>query len=87
MSRPSLLANVRMDVRLHALWKVSDTSLRPVPAFYPPLAPRCTVIITDSSPSVVASRISECLTKRSISVEYDEEAVRESPFSWLCSSV
>lgn len=75
MSRPSLLADIRMDVRLHAPWKVSDTSLRPVPAFYPPLAPRCTVIITDSSPSVVASRISECLTKRSISVEYDEEAI------------
>lgn len=77
ISRPSLLSDIRLEMgqRMQAPWKVNDASLRPVPPFYPPLCPTCTVIITDSSPSVVASRISDCLTKRSISVEYDEETV------------
>lgn len=75
ITRPSLLTDIRLDLsqRMLTPWKVNDASLRPVPPFYPPLCPTCTVIITDSPPSVVASRISECLTKRSISVEYDEE--------------
>jgi hypothetical protein len=62
--------------RPRRLWAVNDTSLRPIPKFYPPLDPRCTTFVSDSSPSVVAVRISECLRKRSIAVEYDEEAVR-----------
>ena len=62
--------------RPRRLWKVNDTSLKPVPFFYPPLDPRCTVFVSDAPPSVVAVRIAECLRKRSISVEYDEEAVR-----------
>ena len=61
--------------RPRRLWKVNDTSLKPVPYFYPPLDPRCTVFVSDAPPSVVAVRIAECLRKRSISVEYDEEAV------------
>lgn len=62
--------------RPRRLWKVNDTSLKPVPYFYPPLDPRCSVFVSDAPPSVVAVRIAECLRKRSISVEYDEEAVR-----------
>ena len=79
ITRPSLLTDIRLDMsqRMQAPWKVNDASLRPVPPFYPPLCPTCTVIITDAPPSVVASRISECLTKRSISVEYDEETVSD----------
>jgi hypothetical protein len=40
------------------------------------LNPRCTTYVGDASPSVVAVRISECFRKRSIAVEYDDEAVR-----------
>jgi hypothetical protein len=39
------------------------------------LDPNCTAYVGDASPSVVAIRIAECLRKRSIAVEYDEEAV------------
>lgn len=83
ITRPSLLTDIRLDLsqRMLTPWKVNDASLRPVPPFYPPLCPTCTVIITDSPPSVVASRISECLTKRSISVEYDEETVSDAKVS------
>lgn len=87
--RPSLLAGLTLPhttgsadddevvapQRPRRLWKVNDTSLKPVPYFYPPLDPRCTVFVSDAPPSVVAVRIAECLRKRSVSVEYDEEAV------------
>ena len=84
--RPSLLAGLNLPSnfeddgqvappRPRRLWKVNDTSLKPVPYFYPPLDPRCTVFVSDAPPSVVAVRIAECLRKRSVSVEYDEEAV------------
>jgi len=79
-SHPSLLQDIRLDLgtKLQTPWNVSDNSLRPVPMFYPPLDPRCTCIITDSSPSVVAFRISDCLKRRSISVEYDDEMITAS---------
>ena len=84
--RPSLLAGLNLPVNLEEdglvaptrprrLWKVSDTALKPVPYFYPPLDKRCSVFVSDAPPSVVAVRIAECLRKRSVSVEYDEEAV------------
>jgi len=78
MARPSLIADLRRDnsVPPAARWTVSDTSLRPIPPFYPPLNPRCTVYVGDAMPSVVAVRISECLRKRSIAVEFDDETVR-----------
>jgi hypothetical protein len=77
ISRPSLITDLRRDVVVPAAarWTVSDTSLRPVPPFYPPLNPWCTVFVGDAMPSVVAVRISECLRKRSIAVEFDEESV------------
>lgn len=77
-TRPSLIADLRRDnvPPPAARWNVSDTSLRPVPPFYPPLNPRCTVFVGDTMPSVVAVRIAECLRKRSIAVEFDEESVR-----------
>jgi hypothetical protein len=61
--------------RPRRLWTINDTSLRPIPQFFPKLNPNCTAYVSDASPSVVAVRISECLRKRSIVVEYDEEAV------------
>jgi hypothetical protein len=84
--RPSLLAGLNLPVtfeddgqvappRPRRLWKVNDTALKPVPYFFPPLDKRCTVFVSDAPPSVVAVRIAECLRKRSVSVEYDEEAV------------
>lgn len=75
-SRPSLIANLRRDDAIAARWTLSDTGLRPVPSLYPPLDPSCTVFVGDAPPSIVAFRISECLRKRSIAVEFDEESVR-----------
>jgi hypothetical protein len=71
--------------RPRRLWAVNDTSLRPIPSFYPPMDPKCTVYISDASPSVLAVRIAECLRKRSISVEYDEESVRVLWIGATCS--
>ena len=57
--------------RPRRLWKISDTSLRRYPQFYPkPIQYR---LVDDASPSVVAVRIAECLRRLSVSVEYDEE--------------
>eukprot|EP00542_Grammatophora_oceanica_P019217 CAMPEP_0194029366 /NCGR_PEP_ID=MMETSP0009_2-20130614/3102_1 /TAXON_ID=210454 /ORGANISM="Grammatophora oceanica, Strain CCMP 410" /LENGTH=456 /DNA_ID=CAMNT_0038669007 /DNA_START=200 /DNA_END=1570 /DNA_ORIENTATION=- len=69
-SQPSLLAST--DEAL-VPWRVGDTRLRPVPAFYPPLVPQCTTFVTDATPSVVAARISDCLGRRSISAEFDND--------------
>lgn len=64
-----------ISARPRRLWNIQDTSLRSIPTYYPPLNPNCTTYVGDSSPSVVAVRISECFRKRSIAVEYDDEAV------------
>ena len=72
--------------RPRRLWSVRDTSLRPIPKFYPKLDPKCTTYVSDASPSVVAVRISECLRKRSICAEYDEEAVSYSRIFQAMSS-
>jgi len=53
-------------------WNVADTDLRPMPSLHPPIDRRCAVFIGDSSPSVVAARISDCLRRRSIVVEYND---------------
>jgi len=63
-------------LRPRRLWNVQDNSLKRIPTGYPPLNPRCTVFVGDAPPSIVAVRIAECLRKRSIGVEYDEEMVR-----------
>jgi len=55
-------------------WNIRDVSLPPVPPLCPPLDSKSVVCIADASPSVVATRISECLRKRSVGVEYDDEA-------------
>lgn len=55
------------------IWKVSDTTLPLLPAFYPPLDARSTAFISDPA-SVVAVRIAEVLRFRSVQAEYDEEA-------------
>ena len=82
---PSLLSDTggldgvtlsHVPTRPRRLWTVKDTALKPIPKQYPPMNPRCTTYVGDASPSVVAVRISECLRKRSIAVEYDEESVR-----------
>ncbi|KAG7362044.1 hypothetical protein IV203_025710 [Nitzschia inconspicua] len=59
--------------RPRRMWEIQD-KLRPIPPYYPPLDPNCTCLVTDVSASVVASRITECLRKRSIAAEYDEES-------------
>lgn len=59
--------------RPRRLWQLQD-KLRPIPPYYPPLDPNCTCLVTDVSASLVAVRITECLRKRSIAAEYDEES-------------
>mmetsp|Transcript_34018 Transcript_34018/g.48338 ORF Transcript_34018/g.48338 Transcript_34018/m.48338 type:complete len:454 (+) Transcript_34018:211-1572(+) len=76
--RSSILLNADLRLDLATPWKISDTCLKPVPPFCPPMDPNCTVFLNDASPSVVAARISSCLKKRSISVEYDEETITAS---------
>eukprot|EP00539_Tryblionella_compressa_P010468 CAMPEP_0178800192 /NCGR_PEP_ID=MMETSP0745-20121128/12702_1 /TAXON_ID=913974 /ORGANISM="Nitzschia punctata, Strain CCMP561" /LENGTH=627 /DNA_ID=CAMNT_0020458983 /DNA_START=17 /DNA_END=1901 /DNA_ORIENTATION=+ len=61
--------------RPRRLWNVQDTSLKPIPPYYPPLDPNCTALVTDVPPSLVVVRITECLRKRSIAAEYDEDSV------------
>lgn len=59
-------------------WNISRddrTALSKVPDYYPPFDPNCTALVTDAPPSIVVVRISECLRKRSIAVEYDDESV------------
>eukprot|EP00586_Coscinodiscus_wailesii_P005172 CAMPEP_0172479774 /NCGR_PEP_ID=MMETSP1066-20121228/4583_1 /TAXON_ID=671091 /ORGANISM="Coscinodiscus wailesii, Strain CCMP2513" /LENGTH=501 /DNA_ID=CAMNT_0013240543 /DNA_START=262 /DNA_END=1767 /DNA_ORIENTATION=+ len=54
-------------------WNVEDASLRPMPPLHPPMDRQCTVFVGDASPSVIAARVSDCLRRRSIVVEYDDE--------------
>jgi hypothetical protein len=59
-------------------WSIASDdhkALPKVPCHYPPFDPNCTALVTDASPSIVVVRISECLRKRSIAVEYDDESV------------
>lgn len=55
-------------------WNVKDNKLKPYPPFYPPICRNTSTYVGDSSPSIVASRIAECLKKRGTCVEYDEDA-------------
>jgi hypothetical protein len=64
-----------IPLRPRRLWNVQDTNLKPIPAYYPPLDPTCSVLVTDVSPSLVAVRITECLRKRSIAAEYDDDSI------------
>jgi len=62
----------------HRPWGiVSDVhkALPKVPSHYPPFDPNCTALVTDVPPSIVLVRISECLRRRSIAAEYDDESV------------
>jgi len=67
-------------------WNVSDTGLRPVPPFYPPLIPSNCTYISDASPSVVAARIAVCLTRRSLTAEYGDEDATATVFGVDTSS-
>lgn len=51
--------------------RFSPTSGTPL---YPPLDPRCAAYVDDASPSIVAARIAECLRRRSVAAEFDDEA-------------
>jgi hypothetical protein len=75
MSRPSLIVPGEASGFDQVPWQVQDARTRPIPTFYPPMNPRCTALITDASPSIVAARIADALARRSISVEYDDESV------------
>lgn len=67
--------NTMVASRPRTLWTIQDTALRSIPKNYPPLNRNCTAYVGDASPSVVAVRVAECLRKRSIAVEYDDESV------------
>mmetsp|Transcript_11265 Transcript_11265/g.28506 ORF Transcript_11265/g.28506 Transcript_11265/m.28506 type:complete len:640 (+) Transcript_11265:152-2071(+) len=62
-------------------WSIASDDHKALPKFpkhYPMFDPYCTALVTDAPPSVVIVRISECLRRRSIAVEYDDEAVTAS---------
>jgi len=61
--------------RPRRLWKVTDTKLPVFPVFYKPCR-QTSCYVTDAPPSVVAVRIAECLRRRSVAVEYDEETCK-----------
>jgi len=61
-----------IPTRPRRLWKVSDTHVPAYPTYWP--KPVLFVPVTGTSPAVVAIRIAECLTKRSVAAEYDDEA-------------
>lgn len=67
--------NISVPPRPRRLWSVSDTAIRPIPPFYPPMNRHTTIYVSDAPPSVVAVRIAECLRIRSVSVEYDDESL------------
>jgi len=54
-------------------WSVSDSNLKFIPSYNPPMIPANCTYISDASPSIVAARIAQCLTKRSLIAEYDDE--------------
>mmetsp|Transcript_53145 Transcript_53145/g.60222 ORF Transcript_53145/g.60222 Transcript_53145/m.60222 type:complete len:805 (-) Transcript_53145:268-2682(-) len=61
-------------------WNISNDDRKALPKvpeyYYPQLFdPNCTALVTDSPPSIVVVRISECLRRRSIAVEYDDDSV------------
>jgi len=62
-------------------WNISDNKLKPIPPLYPPLISNCCTFIGDSSPSIIATRIAECLKKRSILAEYDDEAATATAYT------
>jgi len=55
-------------------WAVQDNKLKSRPPFFPPINPYTSTYIGDASPSILAVRISECLRKNNVIVEYDDEA-------------
>jgi len=59
-------------------WSIASDdhkALPKIPSHYPPFDPNCSALVTDAPPSIVIVRISECLRRRSIAVEYDDESV------------
>ncbi len=72
--------NNPVAMRPRRLWAIQDTALKRVPQGFPPMNPYCTTYVGDTSPSVIAVRISECFRKRSIAVEYDDETVSRGAF-------
>jgi len=62
-------------------WNVTDSSLKPIPPFHPPLVYNTSAYVPEVSPSTVAARISCCLSKRSILADYDDEAASATAYT------
>jgi len=61
-------------------WTISDTNLKLIPSYYPPLISTNSTYISDASPSVVATRIAQCLMKRSLTAMYDDDEASATVF-------
>lgn len=73
-SAPADAENEIVPPRPRRLWKVHDTKLPLFPShLYPPPNKQNSCFVSDAPPSVIAVRIAECLRRRSVAVEYDEE--------------
>ena len=68
----SISSSFLLSQPVRSNWDVQDSKLSAIPPLYPPIPPNCMTYIgdTSSTPSIIANRISECLRKRSIVVEY-----------------
>jgi len=61
-------------------WNVSDSSLKSIPSYYPPMISTNCTYVSDASPSMVAARIAHCLKMRSLIAEYDDEKANATVF-------
>eukprot|EP00591_Stephanopyxis_turris_P009452 CAMPEP_0195518352 /NCGR_PEP_ID=MMETSP0794_2-20130614/12693_1 /TAXON_ID=515487 /ORGANISM="Stephanopyxis turris, Strain CCMP 815" /LENGTH=461 /DNA_ID=CAMNT_0040647301 /DNA_START=55 /DNA_END=1440 /DNA_ORIENTATION=- len=77
----SNVGNERVPAHLSSNWNVSDTPLKPIPIYYPPLDVQKSVFVGGVSPSVVCARISDCFHMKSIIAEYDNEEATAKAFT------
>jgi len=69
-----------MNLRPATNWNISDTNLKPIPSYYPPLISSNCTYISDVDPSVVAVRITQCLMRRSLTAEYNDNETNATVF-------
>ena len=66
------------SARPRRLWNIQDSRIQHIPSTYPPLNPNSTTYVANAAPSIIAVRIAECLRKRSIAAEFDDESISAS---------
>lgn len=57
------------------LWIVSETFIKPISPFHPPMDTKCVTFVNESNGCIITNRIANCLRELSIVVEYDDRNV------------